>query len=319
MAIDASSLSVAMQGFADHLAASFTQDVTVTVESPNAAAEQAKGSDKAVLNVFCYRISPSGIHPDLTLNEPAFVRAHVLLTAFSNATDAQVKDKDLRVLGHAVRVLQSQPVIPTILPGGVPAPEVSQYRLQAVLQATEMEEMNHIWSIQGNEISYRLSVAYELALIPLEPLTYLPPPTPVESVVLDLGPDAVPDTEIGPTPIAITAPNALSNWLPFSMIRDGNMLSSDASVPTGTAQVQLAIAGPKNEDVQITVAWVRSDGTPQIQAAQPATIAATALDLDTPTTSVVLTDAASGDVATLIIRPDGADMPAGNTVRVVIT
>ncbi|SHE31758.1 Protein of unknown function [Litoreibacter ascidiaceicola] len=319
MAIDASSLSVAMQGFADHLAANFTQDVTVTVESPSAAADQAKGSDKAVLNVFCYRISPSGIHPDLSPNEPTFIRAHVLLTAFSNATDAAIKDKDLRVLGHAVRVLQSQPVIPTILPGGVPAPEVSQYRLQAVLQATEMEEMNHIWSIQGSEISYRLSVAYELALIPVEPLAYLTPPSPVQSVVLDLGADVLPDAEIGATPIAITAPDAPVNWLPFSMIRSGDALSSDVTVPAGAAQVQLAIAGPEGEAVQVTVAWTRADGTPQSQAAQAASAAAMALDLDTPTAAVALDSAASGDVATLIVRPDGADMPAGNTVRVVVT
>ncbi|RLJ59884.1 uncharacterized protein DUF4255 [Litoreibacter meonggei] len=319
MSIDASSISVAMQGFADHLAANFTQDVTVTVDNPNAAAEQAKGSDKAVLNVFCYRISPSGIHPDLSPNEPTFVRAHVLLTAFSNATDASVKDKDLRVLGHAVRVLQSQPVIPTILPGGVPAPESSQYRLQAVLQATEMEEMNHIWSIQGSEMSYRLSVAYELALIPVEPLAYLPPPTPVESVVLDLGADAIPDTEIGPMPIAITAPNAPVNWLPFSMIRVGDALSSDVSVVSGTALVDLAISGPSGESVQVKVAWQRADGTPDTQVDQTAATAAISLDLDTPTAAVTLDSAASGDVATLIIRPDGANMPAGNTVRVVVT
>ena len=319
MAIDASSLSIAMQGFADHLAASFTQDVTVTVGTPNAAAEQAKGSDKAVLNVFCYRISPSGIHPDLTPNEPTFVRAHVLLTPFSNATDATAKDKDLRVLGHAVRVLQSQPVIPTVLPGRAPAPEVSQYRMQAVLQATEMEEMNHIWSIQGSDVSYRLSVVYELALIPVEPLAYIPPPTPVESVVLDLGADAASQTDINATPIAITSPDAPVNWLPFSMIRTGDALSSDVSVASGTPQVLLAIAGQSGEDVQVTVNWLRADDTPDAQTAQAATIAATSLDLDTPTKAITLQSPASGDVATLVVRPIGADMPAGNTVRVVVT
>lgn len=318
MAIDASSLSIAMQGFADHLAASFTQDVTVTVGTPNAAAEQAKGSDKAVLNVFCYRVSPSGIHPDLTPNEPTFIRAHVLLTAFSNATEAGVKDKDLRVLGHALRVLQSQPVIPTVLPGDAPAPEVSQYRLQAVLQATEMEEMNHIWSIQGSDTSYRLSVAYELALIPVEPLTYLPPPTPVASVVLDMGADASPDSEIGSTPLAITAPNAPVNWLPFSMIRHGNILASEVFVSEGATQVLLAIAGQAGSDVDVAVNWTRADDSQDSQPVQSAVIIASALDLDTPTTPITLKNVATGDVATLVIRATGANMPAGNTVRVVV-
>ena len=52
---------------------------------------------------------------------------------------------DLRVLGQAVRVLQSFPVIPTTLPGAAPAgapaddfrragDDLSQYQLQAVMR-----------------------------------------------------------------------------------------------------------------------------------------------------------------------------------------
>ncbi|PTX56101.1 uncharacterized protein DUF4255 [Litoreibacter ponti] len=319
MALDASSLSLAMQGFADHLAANFSQDVTVTVESPNAASEQAKGSDKAVLNVFCYRILPSGIHPEFGQNEPTFIRAQVLLTAFSDASDASVKDKDLRVLGHAVRVLQSQPVIPVVLPGGTPAPEATEYRLQAVLQAPEMEEMNHIWSIQGGDLAYRLSAAYELALIPIEPLTYLPPPTPVEAVILDLGADAVVDDEIGQTPLAITAADAKVNWLPFTMINTGDVLVSELAVASGTDRISLAVAGPENEPVRITVAWSRTDGSEDTQSAQDFEIKSTALTPETPTASVTLDNAASGDTATIITRPRGDDLPAGNTVRVIVT
>ena len=39
-----------------------------------------------------------------------------------------------------------------------------------------MEELNHIWTTQGGELAYRLSAAYEFALIPIEPLEqrYLP-------------------------------------------------------------------------------------------------------------------------------------------------
>jgi hypothetical protein len=162
-------------------------------------------------------------------------------------------------------------------------------------------------------------VAYELALIPVEPLAYVPPPTPVESVVLDLGADAASQTDINATPIAITSPDAPVNWLPFSMIRTGDALSSDISVASGTAQVLLAIAGQSGEDVQVTVNWLRADDTPDAQTAQAATIAATSLDLDTPTKAITLQSPASGDVATLVVRPIGADMPAGNTVRVVVT
>lgn len=110
-------LSIAIQGFADFLATQFTEDVTITVDTPQKAQEQAKGASTDVLNIFVYRLAPSGFHADAAAGEPGFIRAHILLTPFSRAQDDDgATDLDLRVLGHALAVLHSNPVIPLILP-----------------------------------------------------------------------------------------------------------------------------------------------------------------------------------------------------------
>ena len=172
MSVGKSSLSIAIQGFADYLADQFSEDVTITVDTPQKAQEQAKGASTDILNIFVYRLAPSGVHADSGQFEPTFVRANILLTPFPRSQDDDgATDLDLRVLGHALAVLQSNPVIPVILPAepdspeaAALAPETTFYQLQAVLQAPAMEELNHIWTTQGGELGYRLSAAYELAL-----------------------------------------------------------------------------------------------------------------------------------------------------------
>lgn len=331
MAIDKSSLSIALQGFADFLSTQFSQDVMVTVDSPNAAHEQAKGRDKAVLNIFPYRIKPSGVHPELGPNEPLFLRASVLLTAFSNTSDAVTKDADLRVLGHALAVLSSNPVIPMVLPAeGAAADalpdETTFYRLQVVLQPTEMEEMNHIWSIQGSDLTYRLSAAYELALIPIEPLDYLTPPADVGSVILDIGANGTglvldsdgnkvpPGHVMGDMPIGIPPKGNSTGWLPFSMFRAGGSLRPNLEVAPGTASVEVVVAGPQGEDAEITVNWTREDGSTSSQTAQMTTIGSAVLAPSAPAATVTLSSPADGDVAVIHTRAAIPDAPLGNTL-----
>ncbi len=331
MAIAKSSLSIAVQGFADFLASKFTQDVTVTVDSPQAAHEQVKGADKALLNIFCYRLTPSGIHPDATSGEALFVRANVLLTAFSNSTDASLKDTDLRVLGHALSVLQSNPVIPVILPatpgsaeaGNLP-PRTTYYQMQAALQAPEMEEMNHIWSIQGGDLAYRLSAAFELALIPIEPLEHAEPAPDVGSVILDIDaamPLVTVDAEpgLGPSPIGIPPAGATTTWLPFSMLSVGDELTAAGTVSAGTSSVNISIAGEVGETADVVVSWTRADGTQDVQAAQVADVSVARLTAEAPTKAITLTNAALGDVAVISVRASGDDKaPFGNTLTVEV-
>jgi len=285
-----SSLSVALQGFADFLADNFEEDVVVTVDAPQKAQEQAKDASTHILNIFVYRIAPSGFHASLGDEDPSFIRANILLTAFPAGQGAPPPDSDLRVLGQAIRVLQSFPVIPGTLPGPAPggAPEdfrnnpVSQYQMQAVLQAPTVEELNHIWTTQGGELAYRLSAAYELALIPIEPLTHASPAPEVSAGEIVLG--------VGKGPLA------------FQMFQQTGRLFSHIDVTPGTASTNVNVTGTPETKAEITVEWTREDGSIERQSAQIFDIQTNDVNAPEATISVAIENATNGDQATLLTK-----------------
>ena len=310
-----SSLSVAIQAVADFLAARMADDVVVTVDAPQRAQKQAEDGSAHVLNVFVYRLAPSGFHAATGDGEPTFIRASLLITAFPAGQGGPPPDSDLRVLGQAMRVLQSFPVIPAILPGVPPAnspaddfrragAKLSQYQLQAVMQAPTMEELNHIWTTQGGELAYRLSVAYELALIPIEPLTH-----------------AAPAPEVSAGQIVVAPGNASS---PFQMFVHQERLFSHHQVPAGTATARIAITGIPKSRVRVQIVWTRADGVHEMQAAQVFELKTPDIDAGDARFDLGLSNAAAGDVAeveTLLLDADGAPVrgvPPANSIRLTI-
>lgn len=335
MATAPSSLSVAIQGIADFLNGQFSEDVLVSVDTPQRAQEQAKAGSTEVLNIFVYRLSPSGIQAAAGPGDPFLVRAHALLTAFPRGQgDVPSADIDLRVLGHAIRVLQSVPVIP-VSPATLPsAPsaeagdfrrgQTSAYRLQAVLQAPGMEEINHIWTTQGSELAYRLSVGYEFALIPIEPLVHALPGPPVRAGIYEVTPYAPPRPgervfgTLGPEPVGLALADADRGppreqppvgWIPLALLADGATLANSRSVPAGTPAVQVALAGPVGARVSFSVAWLRANGTAATQNAQARAIGHHHLDDPASRVSISLQDAAAGDKAIITAYPARATGP----------
>ncbi len=294
MALAASSLSVAIQEVATFLDAQLGADVSVTVDTPAKIGKPAEPLTKHTLNIFPYRLAPSGVHPDLGQEDPFFIRAYVLLTAFPSAGDTSIDDADLRVLGNAIRALQSNPVLPTVLPTAIPnnAPATDfrkgpflSYRLQMVLQAPTMEETNHIWTTQG-DVPYRLSAAYELALIPVEPLVHATPPQQVQAGEVLVSASAQP--------------------MPFIMFLDGGRLFNERTIAPA-ANVTLALAGDPGPDddrhANIVVDWTRANGDPERQPPQTfklKTIDMTSNDVEI---TLALTNAAGGDVARITAFP----------------
>ena len=308
MAIPESSLSEAIQATAEFLAERFEEGVTVTVDSPQRAQDQAKGSTEHVLNLFVYRIAPSGFHADASADQPFFVRANVLLTAFPAGSDNPPPDADLRVLGQAIRVLQSFPVIPVALPsdddGGTPNDPTTRYRLQAVFQAPTMEELNHIWTTQGAELAYRLSVAFELALIPIEPLNHAAP---------------APVVTAGEFVAAVGTARR-----PFLMFHRDGRLFSHLVVAAGTATTELALTGVPSSRVSVVVEWQRAGGGVERQPGQVFEIATSDVDAEDAVVDLALTAAADGDSATLITTLVDADdraiagAPPGNQIHLSV-
>lgn len=321
MPVPVSSLSVAVQGIADFLDDHFGEDVVISTDTPQRAAERVKGSDKHVLNLFTYRVMPSGFHAATASNEPYFIRIHTLLTPFLTDQDNAILDADLRILGHAIRILASNPVVPGLLPGVAGAdPEDFRagphldYQLQAVLQAPGMEELNHIWTTQGGELAYRLSAAYEFALIPIEPLEHRIEAGPVTTSIIDVQP-SVPDEPSGFTPYGAEAraiPLAASGagpqqpspagTLPLVLFSQAGSLTNAASVATAATDVGFAVSGLPGARIAVSVSWIRADESQDTQADQVFTIAATRIDDPAALATLTLDNPAAGDTATVFTR-----------------
>lgn len=330
MPVPVSSLSIAILGIADFLDAEFGEDVDISTETPAEASKRAKGGNKHLLNIFAYRIMPSGFHASTGSDEPLFIRINAMLTPFVSDQGTPDMDTDLRILGHAVRLLHARPVVPGVLPksavnnttGLVPDENRTDYRLQAVLLAPTAEELNNIWTTQGgDDLPYRLSAVYEFALIPIEPLEHRVENGPVTSSVLDLAPNLDARDEKGFIPYGeepigrplgdVVAgkgppPDPPTDWLPVVLIADNGVLRNEMNVAAGTASIDVAIAGPPGEDVALEVNWVRANSNTDVQNPQVKTIATPRIDDAGAITQLNLTNLANGDKAVVRTRPVGA-------------
>lgn len=328
MPVPVSSLSVAVQGIADFLDGHFGEDVVISVDSPQRAAERAKGGDKHFLNLFTYRVTPSGFHTASTSDEPFFVRINALLTPFLTDHDGSIPDADLRILGHAIRVLGSRPIVPAApLPGNSADPGDFRsgphlnYQLQAILQAPPMEELNHIWTTQGGELAYRLSAAYEFALIPIEPLDHRVEAGPVTTSIVDVQPSVPPNpagfvpfgAEARAIPLAARTPDLNpppTEFLPVVLFALDTGLTNAATVLPATGRVNLAISGLPGTRAVVTIAWTRADNTVETQSPQAFTIGAVRIDHASALVILDLDDPGAGDSA--VISTQAAD--SGGTV-----
>ncbi len=163
MALPTSSLSIMTSSIAqfvrDGLDAA-NNNIRVMIGAPT---EAAKDDDKHRVNLFFYRFEPPGIGPIVTPDEPWRIRLFCLITAFG-VMEEQISagENELRMVGEVMRLFHESPVMDTLDVKG------ESVRLQVVFQPLSSDELNHIWSTQG-DASYRPSVAYEMALGPVVP------------------------------------------------------------------------------------------------------------------------------------------------------
>ena len=274
MAAPSSPLAIAADGIAEALQDFFNASgngVLVSVDTPLAANEKAKGAnDNHFINLFFYRIAHSGFHASQTNHQPLFLRVQCLVTPFPGKFDNAVNAEphpDLRILGEAIRFFHNQQLFPAALKN--PGPDGTEYKLECTLLQPNMEEINHIWTTQGSDLAYRLSAVYEFSLIPMEPLTRLPPPPNVRTVTLDLYSGGIPPdlTTFGAELRAIALMGEDGNapptsWLPIIMLRDGARLTNILSVPLATNALDLALAGLPGALAVIDIDFLKADGTP---------------------------------------------------------
>lgn len=125
------------------------------------------------LNLFFYDVNYDGYPADGSSDNPFYVRLYCLITAVgfkssepeepgsTNDRDVSKGENELRLIGEVMRVLHEKPLLSV---GDTDGNEIAQ--LQVISHAMDLDKLNHIWSTQ-TDTSYRLSVAYEMALAPV--------------------------------------------------------------------------------------------------------------------------------------------------------
>jgi hypothetical protein len=145
----------------------------IRIGHPADTIKDLEDSDQNCLNLFFYDVNYDGYPADGTSQNPFYVRLHCLITAVghksqepennggNNQRDVSKGENELRLIGEVMRILHEQPLL------SVDDDNQNEIALlQVVPHAMNLDSLNHIWSTQG-DTSYRLSVAYEMALAPV--------------------------------------------------------------------------------------------------------------------------------------------------------
>src|SRR5262249_55576695 len=164
-----SSLSMAARALRTQLAGAVgLPEGQIMIGHPSLAVKDIEGeTNKQFLNLFFYRIESGAYPSDALATDVLYLRFYCLITALGTKETAtggatvSAGENDLRLVGAVVKRLHESPLLRL---RDDSAQEVAQ--LQVVLHVLSLDDLNHIWSTQG-DTPYRLSVGYELALVPL--------------------------------------------------------------------------------------------------------------------------------------------------------
>ncbi len=156
-------------------------DVTVTIGAPgvNLAAAQSKNT----INLFFYRFEPYSFAADTVPGDVQWLKLFCVITAFGidegtsddSSMEFSVGFNELCMLSQVMRLFQEHPVML------VDGDDQQQWRIQYIVQPFSDEQINQIWTSQGDTI-YRPSIVYEIALAPIVPEAARSPSTRVGSI-----------------------------------------------------------------------------------------------------------------------------------------
>jgi hypothetical protein len=145
----------------------------IKIGHPADTIKDLEDNNENCLNLFFYDVNYDGYPADGTSENPFYVRLHCLITAVGHKTqepetaggnnqrDVSKGENELRLIGEVMRILHEQPLL------SVDDDDRNEIALLQVVPYTmSLDSLNHIWSTQG-DTSYRLSVAYEMALAPV--------------------------------------------------------------------------------------------------------------------------------------------------------
>ncbi|MCP4308627.1 MAG: DUF4255 domain-containing protein [bacterium] len=202
-------MAIPMPSIMSEIARHLSELVNTTVSGrpkvrigPPADADPGDSNTEPIINLFIYRVEPSGFYPDASGNDPLYVRLYCLVTAYSSTTTIPGDNGDdtvvsageinLRLLGSVMQLFHENPVQRIVFQRANPVSgrdEEIRSDLQVVFKSLSSEEINQIWATQA-DTAYRASLAYELALAPITPWTARSDAAPVGSAQIDVTPIA---------------------------------------------------------------------------------------------------------------------------------
>jgi Pvc16 N-terminal domain len=247
VALPISPLSVVCDAIANFLSNGLdasNKNISVLIGAPSEVA--STDETKHRVGLFFYRFAPSGFGPGPAADEPWLIRTYCLITVFGVLEDSILPgENELRLLGQVLRLLQEHSVlgpIEVVIEDPDPAPVQVQVQLQVVFQPLGSEDLNHIWATQG-DTSYRPSVAYEMALVPVIPSSRAIAPPLVGAIGAESRAGADKRNEpfggtVQSIPVAAEAVDTrLEGWTPLiCFVRKGECLQAVALV-VGSAEL----------------------------------------------------------------------------------
>lgn len=172
--IHPSAISEVARAFRRHLVSELeTSENQVLIGHPASTSEiNNDASGVHYVNLFFYHLEHTGYPVDAGKDDPTYVKLHCLVTAFGKEEfDADSGQKisagemDLRLLGKVVEAVHKSPIMNVYADSGEDDPNLVA-ELQIVPIQMTLDDINKIWSTQ-HDTSYRPSVAFELALVPV--------------------------------------------------------------------------------------------------------------------------------------------------------
>ncbi len=160
--------------------------VSITTKPPDKARDSNNGNQ---INLFLYQILPNGAWRNMDIPQrvrsgetaipPLALNLYYMLTSYGEGNDDVLGH---RLLGHAMSILYDHPLlgapeIATAL-GSLNSELQNQVeRVRITLQPLSVEEIFRLWS--GFQTQYRISVAYEVAVVLIESTQQTRTPLPV--------------------------------------------------------------------------------------------------------------------------------------------
>jgi len=269
-----------------------------------------------LVTLFVYRIEPDHRAMVSTPGQGLAVRLNTLVTVYGGEKtdiDESIGSLELRILSHIIRLFLEEPKIGPIrlretLPSGpMTGFVVDGVTVEAQLLSLEMEEINHIWTTQG-ETPYRTSLVYSFNFALVTPLTPGSDGPPVLSTQVappggpagpgDIGIDPAFTAQAAPTPVRAGALVLREPGIPARLL-------ASKSVPAAQGDISLRLLGVASAPATFnliverfdlaTGAWVALNA----DVAQIAAIAQSALQAGPPPAGTAVSFA-NPDAAALI-------------------